>query len=435
MPIYQETNNAYILEAVENKNDKITVEVGDTKQPDFKPQVKLMRWDNEVNFSARLVDTQIGVPIISNNNNNEINWEKGDQSLSFSDIPINDEFDEGGYKFDLLLKQKPSSNRIDFTIQHKGLVFYYQPFLTEEEKLLRNPIRPENVEGSYAVYYENCPLNIEGGKEYRVGKVFHIYRPKIKDANGLETWGELNIDTTNNLMTVIIPQDFFDNARYPILVDPDFGYTGSGATEGTAPSNSYIHWNLKTATPASSGTVTGMSLVCKKAKSDGKSKCCIYKNSDKSFIGQTVEATITNTSKHTEAINISGTPAIDASTAYVMGFNGLNGYSYYYDTATENINNTSSTYSDSNYNFPSTLPTGSVIKTGAQMSIWATYTAGGGGTNMKINIGDVFKDVTELKINIGDTWKAVTQVKINIGDVWKTVFGLVLALLTTIGQQ
>lgn len=32
------------------------VEVGDAKQPDnFYPQVKIMRWDNEVNFSARLV--------------------------------------------------------------------------------------------------------------------------------------------------------------------------------------------------------------------------------------------------------------------------------------------------------------------------------------------------------------------------------------------
>ena len=44
------------------------------------------------------------------------------------------------------------------------------------------------------------------------------------------------------------------------------------------------------------------------------------------------------------------------------------------------------------------------------------------GTNMKINIGDTFKDVSELKINIGDSWKAVTSAKINIGDSWKTIF-------------
>lgn len=44
-------------------------------------------------------------------------------------------------------------------------------------------------------------------------------------------------------------------------------------------------------------------------------------------------------------------------------------------------------------------------------------------TNMKINIGDAFKDVDEIKINIGDSWKTVTKIQINIGDSWKTIFG------------
>jgi len=44
------------------------------------------------------------------------------------------------------------------------------------------------------------------------------------------------------------------------------------------------------------------------------------------------------------------------------------------------------------------------------------------GTNMKINIGDVHKDISEMKINIGDSWKDVAGVQVNIGDSWKTVF-------------
>lgn len=44
-------------------------------------------------------------------------------------------------------------------------------------------------------------------------------------------------------------------------------------------------------------------------------------------------------------------------------------------------------------------------------------------TNIKINIGDSWKDVDEVKINIGGSWKTVTKVQINIGDVWKDVFG------------
>ena len=54
-------------------------------------------------------------------------------------------------------------------------------------------------------------------------------------------------------------------------------------------------------------------------------------------------------------------------------------------------------------------------------AVWSD-TAPATGTNMKINIGDSFKDVDALKINIGDSWKAVTSVKQNIGDSWKTVF-------------
>ncbi len=45
-------------------------------------------------------------------------------------------------------------------------------------------------------------------------------------------------------------------------------------------------------------------------------------------------------------------------------------------------------------------------------------------TNIKINIGDVFKDVESLQINIGNVWKNVTLVQINIGNVWKTVFSI-----------
>ncbi len=44
------------------------------------------------------------------------------------------------------------------------------------------------------------------------------------------------------------------------------------------------------------------------------------------------------------------------------------------------------------------------------------------GTNMQINIGDIWKDVDAMKTNIGDDWKDVVAVKQNIGDAWKDVF-------------
>ena len=51
-----------------------------------------------------------------------------------------------------------------------------------------------------------------------------------------------------------------------------------------------------------------------------------------------------------------------------------------------------------------------------------TIEAAPAGTNMQINIGDVWKDVEAMQINIGDSWKAVEGVQINIGDAWKVIY-------------
>ena len=57
-----------------------------------------------------------------------------------------------------------------------------------------------------------------------------------------------------------------------------------------------------------------------------------------------------------------------------------------------------------------------------QVYVVVNYTEAAAGTNMKINIGDVMKDVDSMKINIGDTWKDVAGAQVNIGDTWKTIF-------------
>ena len=56
------------------------------------------------------------------------------------------------------------------------------------------------------------------------------------------------------------------------------------------------------------------------------------------------------------------------------------------------------------------------------IKITVTYTEAAGGTNMQVNIGDVWKEVPAAKINIGDVWKDVAGAQVNIGDAWKTIF-------------
>jgi hypothetical protein len=56
------------------------------------------------------------------------------------------------------------------------------------------------------------------------------------------------------------------------------------------------------------------------------------------------------------------------------------------------------------------------------VAIYALYYSEAPPPILKVNIGDVWKDVSAIQINIGDTWKAVTKAEVNIGDVWKTIF-------------
>lgn len=42
---FEVRDNTFIREVKQNPKDRIQIELGDSKQPDFKPQVKIMRWD------------------------------------------------------------------------------------------------------------------------------------------------------------------------------------------------------------------------------------------------------------------------------------------------------------------------------------------------------------------------------------------------------
>jgi len=213
----------YNKEVKSNPSDRIVVEIGDSLQPDFKPQVKIKRWDNEVNFSMRaeehpeaIVEEVDGVIKYITPKYEVHQYEKPEAG------------EDGGFEFEWVLKEIPESNVLTTTIQSKGLDFFYQPALTQEE-IDSGSSRPENVIGSYAVYHSEKRDNKVGGMEYKTGKAFHIYRPEAVDANGVRTWCELNIDNGN--LTVTVPQGFLDTAVYPVIVDPTFGYTSLGVSD------------------------------------------------------------------------------------------------------------------------------------------------------------------------------------------------------------
>lgn len=226
---YDPVNKYYAAEPKNNPKDRINLEIGDSKDPTtFHPQLKIMRWDNEVNLSLRfLVDSIPGVQS-ETLSNGVIEYTKGQYKVRFYDKP--DASEEGGYEFEIEIPKKPPINSLTFSINTKNLDYFYQPALTQEE-INRGDTRPDNVVGSYAVYHNRKGGMYDAkGKEYKCGKAFHIYRPHITDANGNSIWAELNIDINAETLTITVDQTWLDTAVYPIVVDPTFGFISAGNT-------------------------------------------------------------------------------------------------------------------------------------------------------------------------------------------------------------
>lgn len=199
-------------------NDEIVI--GDEKSNNnFKPQVELNRWNKESSLTieydkagftnATLIDGKIN----SKNGTEEVNLYK---------------IDDDNLEFEISLNEKPATNKWQFALSGwEEFNFFYQPALTQTE-IDAGAIRPDNVIGSYAVYHKTKRNWQIGKTDYKTGKAFHIYRPKLTDADGKELWADLLIE--NGIMTITADSSWLDKAIYPVIIDPNIGYASIGAT-------------------------------------------------------------------------------------------------------------------------------------------------------------------------------------------------------------
>ena len=180
--------------------------------------------------------------------NGQLQYNNGKLKLGNYDIAVRHKMSrqfDNGVEINYTLYFKPIVNKITFPIKYsKGLSFYYQPPLNKELDISKYDFvnettaikdgrimvyRPPNVVGSYAVYCNKSgDFSKLGGLNYATGKLYHIYRPMVIDSSGKTAWCNLSID--KNKLVVSIPQDFLDNAIYPVVVDPTFGYTTAGSS-------------------------------------------------------------------------------------------------------------------------------------------------------------------------------------------------------------
>jgi hypothetical protein len=82
--------------------------------------------------------------------------------------------EDGGFEIEIYPAERPSTNAFRFAIEGaEDLDFFYQLELSAEESA-EGAVRPENVIGSYAVYYKTKANHRVGDTNYATGKAYHI---------------------------------------------------------------------------------------------------------------------------------------------------------------------------------------------------------------------------------------------------------------------
>ena len=223
---YKLEDRALVREAKSDPKDRIEVVIGNKIDPElfgaettFEPTLEISRWD-EVSFKI--------IPDISDVALKDRTLTFNKEKIIFETPKVDYEIyeytkDEGGMKYDKILKEKPISNKFIFDIEFLNLDFFFQPPLNEEMASSTctatdcgGSHRPIEVVGSWAIYHSGNPVNYVGGKEYKTGKFGHLYRPKATDANGDWVWCDLFIDANQGIYKITIDQKWLDTAIYPV---------------------------------------------------------------------------------------------------------------------------------------------------------------------------------------------------------------------------
>jgi hypothetical protein len=300
MADFLKKNTEYDVELIKD-NIPCTIKIGGQTEK-FVPNINMSKWNDECFLNINHPDV--------------VNDEKESFFGGNVDLKIGDQThryyvtDNDDLEYEIIYDKKPLSNIVTLNLSFsEGLNFLYQPALTQEE-IDEGANRPENVQGSYAVYWRHKD------NQYKTGKFCHIYRPKIHDSDNNEVWGELIY--SNNQLLITIPQDFLDGAVYPVTLDPTFGYTTVGAS---STGSNTLKWGTDALTPASSGNTQTWHVAIAAVGSPAGIKLGLYNTSggnpnSQSLIEQ-VEFDVSVSNDESAAASGS---AIAASTLYHLCF-------------------------------------------------------------------------------------------------------------------
>jgi hypothetical protein len=334
------------------------VVIGGSDTTKFIPNVNASKWNDEcflnINFGDIAIDKET-----QTFTDGKAEITVGD--VTFFSYALNDTVLEIGVKFG----KQPSLSVLKLPLKYTdGLTFYQQPHLSSKE-IEDGHNRPENVEGSIAVYWK------EKNNQYKTGKFCHLYRWKCTDAKGKEEWcSDLKIE--NDVLIIELPTDYLKNAEYPVTAmgsGDSIGYsTVGGSNHGTTISIYYCSGT----TNASGGNVSTYHAAVAAIGTPADIKLGIYTDSSRpnSRVEQ-IEMTVSVSDDNQQAS--SSQSALAGSTKYWVGLlPESNDTKVKYDYTSGMYIKSADSYANE---MVATVTGG--ISSNATFSVWVDYAAGG----------------------------------------------------------
>ena len=344
-------------------------------------------------FGKKINITYKGLNSVKYEHKNSISFPNGDVFIP--------EF--GAVMSSIILDKIPINNKFEFELElPPDSKLEYQPELTADEKTGKNGLgpsfRPEYIVGSYAIFSDGV-------------KIGHITRPFAVDDAGKWIWGEYS--WVGKILTKIFPKAWLETAKYPVLIDLTVGYTTKGGTSGSSAQNYLYGFGPHIA--ASNGSLTSISVYLNNTSGGicnvtlgaydniytGAANICYQ------LIGDSADSAVANAFDNWKTLSLDAAKDIITRVktniaaswdtgAMLLYYDSIAGFNLWYVSRAH----VAGTLADP-------FPSATAVAT-REYSAYGTYTAAGGGaTNMKVNIGGAWKTIVSMLIGIGAAWKTI----------------------------
>ena len=190
--------------------------IGGTDLSKFQSEIRASKWDSEYEIRIRnpLMPLKSDVKTFEDGTVIIEDSAKGIQELYRPTLIKT----KTGLEHAMVFASQPSSMVIELDIEFSPGLFF-----DRQINFLPGSIHASNVPGSYAVYVP------KGNNKYRTGKFCHFFMPELIDAIGRRIFVE-EFWVENGVVRIVLPLEWMKTAIYPVILDPDIGYTSDGGS-------------------------------------------------------------------------------------------------------------------------------------------------------------------------------------------------------------